>query len=414
MKLLYLFFFMPSLVWGDNAAPGFVPMLPDFMGETEHFLKVLEAEPENPQAHQRIALIIQELETQQHARTEKERLQILKESTHILGAREKFTRALKQAFQQAMYKPMSVKKERLKNRCEEARLEKDLGHFLAAEDLLLDVLEEDRSYAQAQRDLSDLQAEVRMLLDHGLSVSTMERYALEGFYAYGQADYAAAAAAWDKARQLLNQMEPSGRQSLGSLHFEKHEKIARAHVEEEKQVRAVANTFSRGVENLRAGRPLEALSLFRQVAIANPEYPHLAEYLLQAEADAERDRTRRLSLSKKQEADRWFREGLDALERGKSALAEKDFDETLKLDPGNPQAESYIKVARAELDRQEDPKASQAHYEAGLVAYASGKLDEASREWRIASRLDSHNEKAARALVKVEKEISLFKNPQTP
>ena len=64
------------------------------------------------------------------------------------------------------------------------------------------------------------------------------------------------------------------------------------------------------------------------------------------------------------------------------------------------------------MNRRYDPRAAQLHYEAGLVSYASGKLDDAMREWRMATRLDPAHEKAASALSKVQKEI--VRNREVP
>ena len=64
-------------------------------------------------------------------------------------------------------------------------------------------------------------------------------------------------------------------------------------------------------------------------------------------------------------------------------------------------------MARAEMERRHDPKAAQMHYETGLVAYASGKLEDAIREWKIAVRMDPQHVKAKNALVKAQKELAL-------
>ena len=82
----------------------------------------------------------------------------------------------------------------------------------------------------------------------------------------------------------------------------------------------------------------------------------------------------------------------------------------LLVDPSNPTAGSYLTAVQAEIQRLHDPQAAQAHYEAGLIAYASGKLDEAVREWRIATRMNPQLEKAQNALAKVQKELALNRN----
>ncbi len=95
------------------------------------------------------------------------------------------------------------------------------------------------------------------------------------------------------------------------------------------------------------------------------------------------------------------------MEHEKYAEAQDAFHTVLSLDPSNPTAGSYLTAVQAEIKRLHDPQAAQAHYEAGLIAYASGKLDEAKREWHIAVRMNPQNEKAQNALAKVQKELAL-------
>src|SRR5205823_4950259 len=97
--------------------------------------------------------------------------------------------------------------------------------------------------------------------------------------------------------------------------------------------------------------------------------------------------------------------GVAFMEHEKYAEAAEAFHQVLALDRSNPPARSYLAVVEAEIQRRHDPKTAQAHYEAGLIAYASGKLEEAVREWRIANRMDPQNEKAVNALTKVKKEL---------
>jgi Tfp pilus assembly protein PilF len=98
---------------------------------------------------------------------------------------------------------------------------------------------------------------------------------------------------------------------------------------------------------------------------------------------------------------------LAALEKEQLLEAEQHFKTVLRLDPSHPQAHSYLTMVRAEMQKRHDPKAAQMHYEAGLVAYASGKLDDAMREWHMATRMNPEHEKALNALVKVQKELAL-------
>ena len=105
--------------------------------------------------------------------------------------------------------------------------------------------------------------------------------------------------------------------------------------------------------------------------------------------------------------DQALQAGLAALEKEQLPIAQENFEKVLKFDPGHPQARSYLAMVRAEMQKRQDPKAAQMHYEAGLIAYASGKLDEAMREWNTAVRMNPQHEKALNALAKVQKELAL-------
>src|SRR5437667_283744 len=72
---------------------------------------------------------------------------------------------------------------------EQADAEIQMGHLLAANDWVLKVLAENANQRQAQQQLSDLQSRIRRALEKEANLTSPERFALQGFYAYGQADY---------------------------------------------------------------------------------------------------------------------------------------------------------------------------------------------------------------------------------
>src|SRR6185437_1035989 len=269
-------------------------------------------------------------------------------------------------------------------------------------------------YAEAQRILSELQADLRKALDQPGTLSVEERYAYDGFYAFGQADYDGAVTAWAKTRAVIQQAAATP-QAQGSavqaLHFEAYEKVAWAHVEEEKRTADMRALFERGMLLYQKEHYTEAMDVFRQLAIENPDYPQLGFYLVQAEAAAEKDRTRRLGERKREQVAALFKQGVDQLEKEHYEDAERSFQDLLAIDPTHSEARSYLTMVKAEMSRRHDPKAAQMHYEAGLVDYASGKLEDALREWRVAIRMDPRHEKALNALSKVQKELALNKDP---
>ena len=215
--------------------------------------------------------------------------------------------------------------------------------------------------------------------------------------------------AWGKVRTFLAQSFPGheGTQRLADFHFLAYEAVARNHVNEAMRVAGLQALFEGGVALYEQKHYTRALEEFRKLAIRDTEYPQLGYYLVQAEAGAENERAERLGQKKRQDIERAVKEGLTALDQEKLPEAEARFESVLRLDPSHPQARSYLDMVRAESQRRHDPKAAQMHYEAGLIAYASGKLEEAMREWRITTRMNPHHEKAANALTKVQKELAL-------
>ena len=175
----------------------------------------------------------------------------------------------------------------------------------------------------------------------------------------------------------------------------------------EKEQAELHALFARGVAAYDKERFEEALDIFRRLALRDPDYPQLAFYLVQAETGAEKSRARRLGEEKRQEIVALYEKGVTELEKEHFENAEQAFTHVLALDPSHSQARAYLAMAKAENLRRHDPKAAQMHYETGLIAYASGKLDEALREWSIAIRMNPDHPKARVALAKVQKELEL-------
>ncbi len=375
------------------------------------FVEALRQDPSNSQAHAYLNLIAREMENRQRISAQEKRLQWLAELSKRLEANHQDTAFLEKAILDTTQAEERARQERWHAWCEEARMERDLGHLLSANDLVLRVLKENASDAEAQRQLSELQSRLKTALESAANLSVVDRYAYEGFYAYGQADYAASLTSWSKARAVLAQSTGPGEmpKKLQALRFESYAADAQARVVQEEHRAILRALFQNALSFYQEGRFTKALDLFRQLAIQDPEYPQLGFYLVQAEAAAEKDRARRLGEEKRQEVALKFKSGMSQLEQEHYREAEQAFGEVLALDPTHPQANAYLAMVRAEMKRRHDPKAAQMHYEAGLIAYASGKLDEAVREWRVAARMDPRHDKALNALAKVQKELALYR-----
>jgi tetratricopeptide (TPR) repeat protein len=373
------------------------------------FLEVLREDPTNTEAHAYINLIAREMEAKRQAVVRDHRLEMLGDASKRIEANRQDPTPLTQAILDTTQTEKRAQEQKWRDRCEEARMQRNAGHLLAANDLVLQIIAENASFPEAQRELSDLQSQIRHILDTGSGLSIAERYALEGFYAYGQADYGTALTAWGKVRTLFEQSYP-GPESvhrLSELHFSAYERIAQEHTDEEKRLAELKTLFDEGVALFQQKHFSRALEEFRKLAIRDPEYPQLGYYLVQGEAAAENERAQRLGEAKRREIDHSLQNGLAALEKEQLRDAELNFENVLRLDPAHPQARSYLAMVRAETLKRHDPKAAQLHYEAGLIAYASGKLDEALREWHMATRLNPQHEKALNALAKVQKELAL-------
>jgi tetratricopeptide (TPR) repeat protein len=373
------------------------------------FFEVLREDPGNTDAHAYVTLIAREMETERLAILRAHRLEMLGDAARRVDASRQDPTLLTQAVIDTTHAEQRAKEEKWHSRCEEARMERQAGHLLSANAIVLQVIAENDGFAEAQKELSELQSQIRKTLDSGTSTSIMERYALEGFYAYGQADYAASLNAWGKLRTLLEQSYAGaeGLKRLSEYRFLPYETIAKNHVDEETRIATLKTLFEDGVTLYEQKHFASALEEFRKVAIRDPEYPQLGYYLVQAEAGSEQERAERLGEEKRQAIERALQQGLAALDQEKFQEAEHHFHEVLRLDPSHPQARSYLAMAEAEMQKRHDPKAAQMHYEAGLIAYASGKLDEALREWHIAIRMNPRHEKALNALAKVQKELAL-------
>lgn len=378
----------------------------DAMGE---FIDFLQTHPGHAMTHRYMEAITQELAAEKSALARRDRLAMLQDVSVRLPPPQQ-SPALRQAVEALDGKPEHQQELRWNAWLQKARADQELGHLLGANAFTLQVLTENPNHTEAVRLLSEIQSDTRAALDAGHFMVMEERYVLEGFYYYGQADYEQAAASWAKARAVLNAVPARASEArIRSLYFEPYEKLSAAHLAERRRQEELKSMFAQAVAAYQKEKFEEALHGFRQLALKEPEYPQLAFYLVQAELGAERSRAKRLGEDKRREIVTFYEKGLQDLEAERFADAEKAFARVLALDPSHTQAKSYLAMAKAENQRRHDPKAAQLHYEAGLIAYASGKLDEAMREWSLAARMNPEHQKVQVALAKVKKELALYK-----
>ena len=376
------------------------------------FIEVLRVDPDNAEAHKYIPLTIREIDAQNHAVVRDTRINILSGASQRLENGRQDARSVEAALDESTHSEQRAHEERWNAWLEEAKVERSMNHLMAANDLVLRIIAENPRHAGAQQELALLQSDVALALRTNNELLVQERYALEGFYAYGQADYVRAAAAWDKARTLVTQTYPPDQaaRQIAAMRFSEYAKQVDAVVAEQVRQAKLDKQFEEGVEHYRQGHYSRALEIFRQVAFAKPEYPQLAYYLVHAENGLEEERTRRLSEARRKQIAEELEKGVALMEHEHYPEAQAAFHHVLSMDPNNPSAQSYLSVVDAEVLRLHDPKNAQLHYEAGLIDYASGKLEDAMREWRTACRMDPQNEKAINALAKVQKELAFNKD----
>lgn len=373
-----------------------------------HFVRALNHDPASEDAHAYLNLLIKKIESDQEEQVRERRLLVLGDTAKRLEANHMDSWVIDQSLVENVKTESEHKTAQWHGQCTMAQIEDRMGHLATANDLVLQVIAQDPNNAEAQRMLSDLQSQMHEKLNASGNLSDVERTVLEGFYAYGQADYRLAHTAWVKTRAAVEKVFPpeDRARETAALHFEAYDKVAQAHVDEADRVAHEQALFNEGVALYQKGSYAEALDRFRQVALGNADYPQLAMFLVQSEAAVEKDRTSRISREKLNKAAEAFAVGVAELEKGRYADARRAFQAVLAQDPSHPQARSYLSVVETEMNRRHDPHAAELHYEAGVISYAAGKFEEAVREWSIAARLDPRNQRAANALSKVQKELA--------
>jgi tetratricopeptide (TPR) repeat protein len=177
------------------------------------FLTVLQEDPENRRAHAYVELITQKIRSEQERFTDERRLDILRAAAFQLEPKDTKQLLLREEIQLSSSAQSKKESKRWRNLIEESTVQRGLGHLFNAYDLTLRVLAQNPAFPEAQQELSEIQmaASQRLTLESGLSVS--ERFVLQGFYAYSEANYAEAIKAWEKAESILAQTYPSSEQT---------------------------------------------------------------------------------------------------------------------------------------------------------------------------------------------------------
>jgi tetratricopeptide (TPR) repeat protein len=169
------------------------------------FLNLLSENPQSPAIHRYLALTLQEISRQERNRIQADRLDILGRASRRLESGRLDPAPIDAAILETTQAEQRQREERWQAWCEQAEVEIQMGHLFSAHDLVLKVLAENPRHVNAQRQLSDLQIHLRQALDEKTAAAPEERFAWEGFYAYGQADFDSAVAAWTKSLDIIRQ-----------------------------------------------------------------------------------------------------------------------------------------------------------------------------------------------------------------
>ena len=153
--------------------------------------------------------------------------------------------------------------------------------------------------------------------------------------------------------------------------------------------------LKRGSDFLKKGMNDEAALEFKKVLRDDPNNAEAKAYLDKLAGRAENE-----ALGNQVKA--VLRKGLELYQQEKIDEAVAVWEESLKLDPGNTQARSYIKAAQ---EHKVAMARAQSLVANGVAAYQTGDLSTAVSLWEQALAADGHNEQAEQYLVEGRKQI---------
>ena len=115
------------------------------------FLQALHQDPSNTEAHAYVGLIAREMEARRLAIVREHRLEMLGEAAKQAEANRQDPSLLTQAIIDTTQTEKRAEEQKWSDRCEEARMQRNAGHLLAANDIIFQVLAENNSFAEAAR-----------------------------------------------------------------------------------------------------------------------------------------------------------------------------------------------------------------------------------------------------------------------
>jgi len=133
------------------------------------------------------------------------------------------------------------------------------------------------------------------------------------------------------------------------------------------------------------------------------------ETLRRLEEELRRIKERRQAekVTKKKAMQRYWGNGFGYYQKGQYEKAIAELEKILELDPNHLESRRLIKQAKEKIEKRRSKEEIEKRYTRGLKAYSEGRLKEAIKEWKEASKLDPGNEKIRKALEGVEKELQL-------
>ncbi len=141
----------------------------------EIFFDVLRQDPANATAHAYVNLAAREMAAEREGMVRQERLAMLDTASKHLDSNQKDSTPLHQAITDTTMAQKYTEEAKWRSRVEDARMQREGGHLLAANDIILQVLDENSSFSEAQLELTEIQSQIRHGLDSGDAGSVMER-----------------------------------------------------------------------------------------------------------------------------------------------------------------------------------------------------------------------------------------------
>jgi len=278
--------------------------------------------------------------------------------------------------------------------CAAGRRAMDEEDWATSFQTFLNVLQQSPAFPKALEGLKTLQDKVENVLGSD-ALNMGERFLLEGYHYYGGGRFSKAAESWEKAKEF------------GAAPVEPFISQAVRFRTEEQGKRTRQLLLDQGVRLYEEGHYEMARQKLERLIRMDPLFPGATDFLGRVDEALGRLRVARLAEEAHKTAQEAYQQGIWLFGRGRYTEASAQFQKALQADPGHSGAAAYLERLRAEAAHGQDPGEAEKHYWLGVQAMASGRVDEAMREWETSLRYDRSFERARLSLDKVARAQSM-------